>query len=119
MNQSEAAKVTMNESEAARVAVNESEAARVTMNESEAARAVVGRGLSVRQTETYVRSIIDSRGKEKSEKKIDPDIRALQDELSQKVGARVTIQHSAKGKGKLVLNYNSLDELDGILSHIK
>ena len=87
--------------------------------QSEAARAVVGRGLSVRQTEAYVRSVIDSRGKEKVEKKIDPDIRKLQDDLSQKVGAKVTIQHSAKGKGKLVLNYNSLDELDGILSHIK
>ena len=43
--------------------------------QSEAARAVVGRGLSVRQTEAYVRSVIDSRGKEKVEKKIDPDIR--------------------------------------------
>ena len=50
---------------------------------------------------------------------MDPNIRQLQDDLSQKIGARVQIQHGAKGKGKLVLTYNSLDELDGILSHIR
>ena len=51
--------------------------------------------------------------------RMDPNIRQLQDDLSQKIGARVQIQHGAKGKGKLVLTYNSLDELDGILSHIR
>jgi ParB family chromosome partitioning protein len=51
--------------------------------------------------------------------KIDPDIRRLQDDLSEKIGVPVLVQHSAKGKGKLVLKYNSLDELDGILAHIK
>jgi ParB family chromosome partitioning protein len=43
----------------------------------------------------------------------------LQDSLSETLGAGVEIQHGAKGKGKLVINYNSLDELDGILAHIK
>jgi ParB family chromosome partitioning protein len=51
-------------------------------------------------------------------KTLDPNIRRLQDELMEKLGAKVSIQHSAKGKGKLVLTYNSLDELDGILEHI-
>ena len=47
------------------------------------------------------------------------DIRRLQDDLSGKLGAKVAIQHSAKGSGKLVISYNSVDELDGILGHIK
>ena len=50
---------------------------------------------------------------------MDPNIRKLQDDLARRLGAKVQIQHTARGKGKLVLAYNSLDELDGILSHIK
>jgi ParB family chromosome partitioning protein len=50
---------------------------------------------------------------------MDPDIRRLQDDLSDKIGVPVQVLHTAKGKGKLVLKYNSLDELDGILAHIK
>jgi ParB family chromosome partitioning protein len=49
---------------------------------------------------------------------LDPDIKNLEDNLADKLGAKVMIQHSAKGKGKLVVKYNSLDELDGILTHI-
>jgi ParB family chromosome partitioning protein len=49
---------------------------------------------------------------------IDPDIKNLEENLEEKLGAKVLIQHTAKGKGKLILKYNSLDELDGILSHI-
>ncbi len=89
------------------------------VEQSQAARAVVGRGLSVRQTESFVRAMTESQGRNTVAKKIDPDIRKLQDDLSQTLGAKVIIQHTAKGKGKLVLNYSSLDELDGILSHIK
>jgi len=88
--------------------------------QSAAARTVVGKGLSVRQTEALVRNLVAARNKPKPAPKTgDPNIRQLQDELSQKLGARVQIQHTTKGKGKLVLNYNSLDELDGILAHIK
>jgi len=49
----------------------------------------------------------------------DPDINRLQETLSERLGTRVEIQHSNKGSGKVTLKYNSLDELDGILSHIK
>jgi ParB family chromosome partitioning protein len=52
-------------------------------------------------------------------KKLDPDIRHLQDSLSEKLGTSVGIQHSAKGKGKLILKYNSVEQLEGILDHIK
>jgi ParB family chromosome partitioning protein len=43
----------------------------------------------------------------------------MQEELSEKVGAQVDIHHSSKGSGKLIFKYHSLDELDGILGHIK
>ena len=49
----------------------------------------------------------------------DPNVRRLQEELSEKLGAPVEIQHSGSGKGKVVVTYHSLDELDGILAHIK
>ena len=87
--------------------------------QSQAARSVAARGLSVRQTEAMVRRMQAQKANPKVPRSIDPDIKALQDDLGQKLGAKVQIQHSAKGKGKLVLSYNSLDELDGILSHIK
>jgi ParB family chromosome partitioning protein len=50
---------------------------------------------------------------------LDPNVQRLQDELSEKLGAPVQIQHSGSGKGKVVVTYHSLDELDGILAHIK
>ncbi|HDY83150.1 MAG: chromosome partitioning protein ParB [Gammaproteobacteria bacterium] len=88
-------------------------------DQSQAARSVVGKGLSVRQTEALVRNLLAKKDQPAQEKGIDPNIRQLQEDLSQRLGARVQIQHNARGKGKLVLAYNSLDELDGILSHIK
>lgn len=89
----------------------------------DAANNVVNKGLSVRQTEALVRNLHQQAEQQKEGKvveiKMDPDIRRLQDDLSEKIGVPVLVQHSAKGKGKLVLKYNSLDELDGILAHIK
>ncbi|TGD72787.1 ParB/RepB/Spo0J family partition protein [Mangrovimicrobium sediminis] len=88
--------------------------------QSHAAGQVVAKGLSVRQTEALVRHLQAVREKPAAAPPtLDPNVRQLQDELSQKLGAKVQIQHSARGKGKLILNYNSLDELDGILGHIK
>ena len=88
------------------------------IQQSQAARSVVGRGLSVRQTESLVRRLIQGDSKKPAGKRLDPDIKNLQDNLAEKLGAKVMIQHTAKGKGKLVVNYNNLDELDGILAHI-
>ncbi len=90
------------------------------MQQSEAARSVVGKGLSVRQTESLVRRLIAEAGSNSSSSSqmVDPDIKNLEDNLADKLGAKVMIQHTAKGKGRLVVKYNSLDELDGILSHI-
>nr|WP_330217627.1 ParB/RepB/Spo0J family partition protein [Endozoicomonas numazuensis] len=91
------------------------------MEQLEAARTVVSKGLSVRQTEALIRRMIQEKeqGKKKTQKKIDPDIKRLEDDLSDRIGAKVAITHSAKGKGKLVISYNSLDELDGVLAHIQ
>ncbi|MGI9290592.1 MAG: ParB/RepB/Spo0J family partition protein [Gammaproteobacteria bacterium] len=91
-------------------------------SQAEAARQVAEKGLSVRETEALVRRVQSGaplKGGKASSPTMDPDIRRLQIELGDKLGAKVAIQHSAKGKGKLVISYNSLDELDGILSKIK
>lgn len=87
--------------------------------QSMAARTVVGKGLTVRQTESLVRRLAQGKAKTSTPKALDPNIRSLQDDLSQRLGASVAIRHGSKGRGKLVIAYNSLDELDGILGHIK
>ena len=86
----------------------------------DAARQVVKKGLSVRETERLVRRTLDG-GKKPARKAPAPsaDVRRLEIEVSEKLGAKVSVQHTAKGAGKLVISYNSLDELDGILKHIK
>ncbi len=88
--------------------------------QSEAAKQVVAKGLSVRETEKLVRRLLEEpKGKAaaKSTTQEDPNVRRLQDDLSDKLGARVNIQQVSSGKGKLVITYNSLDELEGILEH--
>jgi ParB family chromosome partitioning protein len=83
---------------------------------------VAKKGLSVRDTEAMVRALL-SKGSGNSESKegkpIDPNVQRLQDELSEKLGAVVQIQHASSGKGKVIVSYHSLDELDGIIEHIK
>lgn len=84
----------------------------------EAARKVVKGGLSVRATEHLVKQLSANRGKPAASKK-DPDTQRLEASLSDTLGARVVIQSGRGGKGKLEIRYNSLEELDGILEHIK
>ena len=84
-----------------------------------AARNVAANGMTVRQTESLVKTLLNpsnSKGKPATD---NPDIVRLQEDLSEKLGAQVNIQHSAKGSGRLILKYNSVDELDGILAHLK
>ncbi len=85
------------------------------------ARQVVSKGLSVRETERLVKRITSGGGKKPAKPAAakNADIRRLEIEVSEKLGAKVNLEHSAKGTGKLVISYNSLDELDGILKHIK
>ncbi len=88
----------------------------------DAARQVVKRGMSVRETERLVRRMQENSGNKKSAKAAvegNADIRRLEVEVSEKLGAKVRVDHTKKGSGKLIINYNTLDELDGILNHIK
>ncbi|MCH8071181.1 MAG: ParB/RepB/Spo0J family partition protein [Proteobacteria bacterium] len=88
----------------------------------DAAREVVKKGLSVRGTEQLVRRMLANQAGRKTRaasSTADGDIRRLEIEISGKLGAKVRIAHTQKGAGKLVISYNSLDELDGILKHIK
>ncbi len=86
----------------------------------EAGRIVVAKGLTVRQTEALARKLQEEKDTPPAASlEVSADIKRLQNELSETLGAGVNIQHSAKGKGKLVISYNNLDELDGILAHIK
>lgn len=90
--------------------------------QSAAAIQAVNRGLSVRETEKLVRRL-QLEGEQHStttrKPELDTNIRRLQDDLTDRLGARVQIEQGTRGAGKLVIAYNSLDELDGILAHIK
>jgi len=87
----------------------------------DAARQVVKKGLSVRETEKLVKHMLASRTSKPVTKtaSVDADIRRLEIEVSEKLGAKVRVDHSKKGAGKLIISYNNLDELDGILKHIR
>jgi ParB family chromosome partitioning protein len=86
--------------------------------QGEAAARVVAQGLTVRQTEALVRRM--QAGDTRREAPVqDPNVRRLQADLTDKLGAAVKIEHGHKGKGRVVIRYNSLDELDGILEHIR
>jgi len=88
----------------------------------DAAKQVVRKGLSVRDTEKLVRHMLagdDAKKNESVKKTVDADIRTLERDVSGILGAKTSIDHRVNGSGKIVINYNSLDELDGILKHIK
>jgi ParB family chromosome partitioning protein len=91
-----------------------------TAMQAQAARKIAAAGMSVRQTERLVKEL---RSPEKSTPAptapVDPDVRQLEESLSGRLGANVMIRHGRNGKGTLSITYNSLDELDGILEHIK
>lgn len=85
----------------------------------EGARHVVARGLTVRQTEALVRQWLSDKPAPVEAPKADPDISRLEQRLAERLGSAVQIRHGQKGKGQLVIRYNSLDELQGVLAHIR
>jgi ParB family chromosome partitioning protein len=87
----------------------------------EVAALVAKKSLSVRETEALVRRLVAPAAAADGSRNTapDPDIRRLELELADKLGAKVLFQHAASGKGRLVVSYNSLDELEGILAHIQ
>jgi len=88
------------------------------MGQERIAAEVAARGLSVRQTEALVRQIQQGSKAPRRTVAKDADTRRLEQDITEKIGAPVTITFNAKGKGQLVIRYTNLDELDGILKHI-
>jgi ParB family chromosome partitioning protein len=91
-----------------------------TTQQYDAARQVIKNSLSVRETEKLVRRMQEGTKKSATTQVgANADIQRLEKDMTDKLGAKVRIDHSKKGNGKLIIAYNSLDELDGILKHIK
>ncbi|MGB7213520.1 MAG: ParB/RepB/Spo0J family partition protein, partial [Gammaproteobacteria bacterium] len=87
----------------------------------ELANRIVREGWSVRETEKAIRRLTEAQqapAVERRPQAKDPNIRRLEAELSERLGAAVSIEHGEKG-GRIVIRYHSLDELDGIIEHIQ
>lgn len=88
-----------------------------------AAQKVVAEGLSVRETEALVRQLTAPPAEKAkpaaASQHRDPDVQALERDLTERLGAKVLIHQGSGGKGRLLISYNSLDELDGILAQIR
>jgi ParB family chromosome partitioning protein len=90
--------------------------------QAEVGSLVAKKGLSVRETEALVRRLTAKTGggaDDDGRRGGDANIRKLETDLSEKLGAKVTVRHQTSGKGQLIVTYSSLDELDGILAHIQ
>ena len=81
---------------------------------------IVSKGQSVREAEALVRQLTKAKSDPgRTASKTDPNIMQLERSLGERLGAQVSIKHGTAGKGSLTIRYSSLDELDGILAHIK
>jgi ParB family transcriptional regulator, chromosome partitioning protein len=85
--------------------------------QGDVARKVAAKRLSVRETESLVRRLLEE-GKQTPSKRQDPDIASFAERVTEKLGARVQIQHGSKGSGKLIINYDSLDHLEGVIERL-
>jgi ParB family chromosome partitioning protein len=84
----------------------------------ELGKMIVARGLSVRATEQLAQAATETKAAGGKSRK-DPDVARLERSLADRLGARVDIQYSRDGKGKLVIHYSSLEQLEGILNQIQ
>ncbi|MBE0493497.1 MAG: ParB/RepB/Spo0J family partition protein [Thiomicrospira sp.] len=95
----------------------------LTLNEAEQiklAQKAIDQAWSVRQMEQAVQTQQSpSASSVKTSIPVDPNIQVLQNRLADKLGAKVMINHGAKGSGKLEIRYSNLDELDQILQRIE
>ena len=87
----------------------------------QAARDVISKQFSVRQTESLVRRLQEQKDKPVNPMTINKnaDVVRLEETLTEQLGAKIDLKHNPKGKGTMTIHFNSLDELDGILEHIK
>ncbi|HTX24166.1 MAG TPA: ParB/RepB/Spo0J family partition protein [Steroidobacteraceae bacterium] len=89
--------------------------------QAEVGALVAKKGISVRETEAIVRRLVAPAKAPGAAgaAACDPDVERLERDLAEKLAAKVTIRHASTGKGKLIVDYNSLEELEGILAHIQ
>jgi len=88
----------------------------------EVANLIAKKGLSVRDAEALVRRMAAGKpagGGQSGDSGRDPDVARLESDLTDRLGAKVEIRQASGGKGKLVISYHSLDELDGILGRLR
>jgi len=88
-------------------------------DQQQIAQMIVDKKLSVRETEARVKRFLTKGDTTKTTRVLDPDVQLLQTELENKLGSKVSIEYNQQGKGKLIIHYHSLDELEGILEHIR
>ncbi|MEM0910940.1 MAG: ParB/RepB/Spo0J family partition protein [Pseudomonadota bacterium] len=93
-------------------------------DQSMLSKQVAEKGLTVRETENLVKKFLDAdkgieNTKDSNSSQLDPDVKRLANSLTDKFGAPVKIAHNKKGKGKVTIEFSSLDQLDGILAHMK
>jgi ParB family chromosome partitioning protein len=91
------------------------------IEQEDLAKLVAEKGLTVRETERLVKKAQEQSPKTDTNdktKKIDPDVQRLETSLSEQLGAAVKIDHNKQGKGKMVISFHDLAQLDGILSQI-
>ena len=85
----------------------------------EVAGQVAAKGLSVRETERLVQQASITGTAARPAPRLDADSRRLQEELSESLGATVHLKPRASGKGSVVIDYSSLDELSGIVKRLR
>ena len=91
----------------------------VGMQQLEAARTVISKSLSVRETEKLVGQLLRGSERNPAKKAVDRDVLRLEEELAQKLGTKVQIKATTKGRGSLHIQYTSLLQLDAILAKLK
>jgi ParB family chromosome partitioning protein len=84
----------------------------------EVANRVAARGLSVREAEALVAKLLRGQGERRAAKP-DRDLERLEDEVSGRLGTTVQIRAGRKGKGKVIVHYSSLDQLDQLLKKLR
>ncbi|TJZ77691.1 ParB/RepB/Spo0J family partition protein [Chitiniphilus eburneus] len=90
-----------------------------TLPQLDAAKTVALKGLSVRETESMVKRLLQDTQAAAEQKRVDPDVRRLEEEVSERWGARVQIKQSKQGRGRVTIDYDSLDDLDRLLGRLK
>ncbi|GLS03028.1 chromosome partitioning protein ParB [Chitiniphilus shinanonensis] len=90
-----------------------------TLPQLDAAKTVALKGLSVRETEGLVKRLLQGEPAAAAQKKADPDVRRLEEEVSERWGARIQIKQGKQGRGRVTIDYSSLDDLDRLLGRLK